>query len=135
MPNKKIRGGSASTLIKYASGADAPANVNPGGQTPQAMPNSITAGPAANYPRAATLRAANFSKGGSSSTRKGGRRATRIGRRRLRRRGRRRSLRKGGSCCTKKGGGVLATAALPFGLFGLQRLFGKRFTRKLRHWF
>jgi len=129
MPNKKIRGGSASTLIKYVSGADAPANVNPGGQTPQAMPNSITAGPAPNFPEA------NFRRGGSRSTRKGGRRATRIGRRRLRRRGRRRSLRKGGSCCTKKGGGVLATAALPFGLFGLQRLFGKRFTRKLRHWF
>ena len=48
--------------IKYVSGADAPANVNPGGQTPQAIPNSITAGPAPNFPRAATLRAANFSK-------------------------------------------------------------------------
>jgi hypothetical protein len=132
MPNKKIRGGSASTLIKYVSGADAPANVNPGGQTPQAMPNSITAGPAANYPRAATLRAANFSRGGRRSTRKGGRRS---GGRRSLRKGGRRSTRKGGRRSTKKGGGVLATAALPFGLFGLQRLFGKKFTRKLRHWF
>ena len=133
MPNKKIRGGNAySTLIKYASGADAPANVNPGGQTPQAIPNSITAGPAPNFPRAATLRAANFSRGGRRSTHKGGRR---IGGRRSLRKGGRRSLRKGGRRSTKKGGGVLATAALPFGLFGLQRLFGKRFTRKLRHWF
>ena len=127
MPNKKIRGGCASTLIKYVSGADAPANVNPGGQTPQAMmPNCMTCGVPENFPPAA-----NFSKGGSSSTRKGGRRATRIGRRRLRRRLRRRGRRRS----TKKGGGVLATAALPFGLFGLQRLFGKRFTRKLRNMF
>ena len=121
MPNKKIRGGNASTLRKYVSGADAPANVVPGGQTPQGMPNSITAG----IP-------ANFSRGGRRSTRKGGRR---IGGRRATRKGGRCSLRKGGRRSSKKGGGVLATAALPFGLFGLQRLFGKKFTRKLRHWF
>ena len=133
MPNKKIRGGSASTLIKYASGADAPANVNPGGQTPQAMmPNCMTCGVPKNFPPAATLRAANFSKGGYRSTRKGGRR---IGGRRSTRKGGRRSTRKGGRRSSKKGGGVLATAALPFGLFGLQRFFGKKFTRKLRHWF
>jgi hypothetical protein len=126
-----MKGGRAPTPRRYIPGADAPANVVPGGQTPQGMPNSITAGPAPNFPRAATLRAANFSKGGSRSTRKGGRRATRIGRRRLRRRLRRRGRRRS----TRKGGGVLATAALPFGLFGLQRLLGKKYTRKLRHWF
>ena len=30
----------------------------------------------------------------------------------------------------RKGGSVLATAALPFGLFGLQKLFQKRRTRR-----
>ena len=110
MPNKKIRGGFAL------------ANVVPGGMTPQGMPNSITAG----IP-------ANSSSSGSHSTCKGrrqfgGRRSTRKGGRRSSRKGGRRSSRRGG-------GGVLATAALPFGLFGLQRLFGKRFTRKLRNMF
>ena len=124
MPNRKIKGGKASTLRRYVPGADAPANVVPGGMTPQGMPNSITAG----IP-------ANFSSGGSRFTRKGGRSATRKGGRRSSRKGGRRSSRKGGRRSSRKGGGVLATAALPFGLFGLQRLFGKRLTRKLRRMF
>jgi hypothetical protein len=126
MPNKKIKGGRAPTPRRYIPGADAPANVVPGGQTPQGMTNSITAGPAPNFPEA------NFRRGGSRSTRKGGRRH---GGRRSTRKGRRCSTRKGGRRSLKKGGGVLATAALPFGLFGLQRLFGKKFTRKLRNMF
>ena len=128
MPNKKIKGGTAASRRRYVPGADAPANVVPGGMTPQGMPNSITAG----IP-------ANFSRGGSRSMRRKGRRASRRGRRasRRERRASRRSGRRtssgGGKCMTcKGGGGVLATAALPFGLFGLQRLLGRRFTRKLR---
>jgi hypothetical protein len=121
MPNKKIKGGKASTLMRYIPGADAPANVVPGGQTPQGMPNSITAG----IP-------ANFSRGGRRSTRRGGRR---LGGRRSTRKAGRCSTRKGGRRSLRKGGGVLATAALPFGLFGLQRLFGKNFTRRLRRMF
>lgn len=118
MPNRKIKGGKASTLRRYVPGADAPANVVPGGMTPQGMPNSITAG----IP-------ANFSTYGGGRTRKGGgRKAGRC----TTRRGGRRSTRKGGRRTSRKGGGVLATAALPFGLFGLQRLFGKKLTRKLR---
>ena len=110
MPNKKIRGGFAL------------ANVVPGGMTPQGMPNSITAG----IP-------ANSSSSGSHSTCKGRRQ---FGGRRSSRKGGRRSTRKGGRRSSRRGGGgVLATAALPFGLFGLQRLFGKRFTRKLRNMF
>ena len=116
MPNRKIKGGRASTLRRYVPGADAPANVVPAGMTPQGMPNSITAG----IP-------ANFSTCGGGRTHKGGRRATR--------KGGRRTARKGGRRSSRKGGGVLATAALPFGLFGLQRLFGKRLTRKLRRMF
>ncbi len=117
MPNKKIRGG-------YAL-----ANVVPGGMTPQGMTNSITAGIPANSSRA-----------GSHSTFKGkrqfgGRRTTRKGGKRSTRKGARRSSRRSKCCSSRKGGGVLATAALPFGLFGLQRLFGKKFTRKLRHLF
>ena len=121
MPNRKIKGGRASTLRRYVPGADAPANVVPAGMTPQGMPNSITAG----IP-------ANFSTGGSRLTRKGG---SHKGGRRATRKGGRRTARKGGRRSSRKGGGVLATAALPFGLFGLQRLFGKRFTRKLRRMF
>jgi hypothetical protein len=128
MPNKKIKGGTAESCRRYVPGADAPANVVPGGQTPQGMPNSITAG----IP-------ANFSRGGSRSTRRKGRRASRRGRRtsrrgrRASRRSGRRTARKGGRCMTCKGGsGVLATAAVPFGLWGLQRLLGKRYTRKIR---
>ena len=117
MPNKKIRGG-------YAL-----ANVVPGGMTPQGMSNSITAG----IP-------ANFSRVGSNSTCKGrrqfgGRRTRRKGGNRSTRKGGRRSSRRGGRRSSRKGGGVLATAALPFGLFGLQRLFGKKFTRRIRHLF
>ena len=99
---------------KKIRGGFALANVVPGGMTPQGMSNSITAG----IP-------ANSSSSGSHSTCKGGRQ---FGGRRSSRKGGRRSSRRGG-------GGVLATAALPFGLFGLQRLFGKRFTRKLRNMF
>lgn len=122
MPSKKIKGGTAMSRRRYVPGADAPANVVPGGQTPQGMHNSITAG----IP-------ANFSRGGSRSTRRKGRRTKRRGGRGAIRKGGRRTSRRGGKCMTCKGGsGVLATAAVPFGLWGLQRLLGKKFTRKLR---
>jgi hypothetical protein len=118
MPNKKIRGGFAL------------ANVVPGGMTPQGMSNSITAGIPANSSSSGSHSTCKGGRqfGGRRSSRKGGRRSTRKGGRRSSRKGGRRSSRRGG-------GGVLATAALPFGLFGLQRLFGKRFTRKLRNMF
>jgi hypothetical protein len=117
MRNKKIRGGFAL------------ANVVPGGMTPQGMTNSITAGIPANFSRAASRSACKGRRqfGGRRSIRRGGNRSTR--------KGGRRSIRKGGRRSTRKGGGVLSTAALPFGLLGLQRFFGKKFTRKLRHLF
>ena len=126
MPNKKIRGGFAL------------ANVVPGGMTPQGMPNSITAGIPANSSSSGSHSTCKGRRqfGGRRSSRKGGRRSTRKGGRRSSRKGGRRSSRKGGRRSSRRGGGgVLATAALPFGLFGLQRLFGKRFTRKLRNMF
>ena len=38
----------------------------------------------------------------------------------------------GGGRRKKRGGGIIATAALPFGLFGLQRLFQSRNASKTR---
>ena len=60
---------------------------------------------------------------------KGGTRKHRGGR--TVRKGGRRVVRKGGRRATRKGGsGMLSVAALPFGLFGLQKLFQKANTRR-----
>ena len=60
---------------------------------------------------------------GGRTVRKGSRRVVRKGSRRVVRKGSRRATRKGGS-------GMLSVAALPFGLFGLQKLFQKANTRR-----